>query len=310
MVRRITTVGGGTGQYTLLRGLKNYNIELCAIVSMVDNGGNSGKLRDEFGVLPPGDLRRCLIALSRQSKILRKLFEYRLGEDCIGNMIIAALQEIVGKENYVQEAAKFLNVSGIVLPITIDEATLYAETDKKRVLRGQIEVSYNIKKGERIKRVWLKPGASIFSEAVEVLNRSDLIVICPGDLYGSILPNFLVKGAKEAILNSKAKIVYVCNLVTKQGTYQFKASDFIKEIEKYLPRKIDYLILNKQKPTQKIVDKYKGEEAAFVEPDIEKLENLERKIIKENLLLEVESDGKIIARHNPLKTAEIITKLI
>ena len=304
--KKITTIGGGTGQYMLLRGLKKYDIELTAVVSMVDDGGSSGKLRDEFGVLPPGDLRRCLVALSRESKVLRKLFEYRLGEDCVGNIIIASLEEIVGKENYIQEAARILNTFGQVLPITVNPAVLYAQTDNNRQLNGQLEVSYNVVKEERIKRIWLEPQALIFPQTAQAIKDSDLIVISPGDLYGSILPNFLVKGVREAIHNSKAQIVYVCNLVTKQGTYNFKASDFIGEIEKYLERKIDYIILNSKEPTKRVVDKYKGEESLFVETDVE---NLGKKIIKDNLLVEFESNGKIIARHNPALTAKLIMEL-
>ncbi len=306
MRKKIATIGGGTGQYTLLRGLKKYDIDLFAIVSMVDDGGSTGKLRDEFGVLPPGDLRRCLIALSRESGVLRELFEYRFKKDCVGNMIIAALQDLVGKENYVQETAKILNTYGIVLPITTQEANLYGKTDKDRQLRGQVEVSYNVKRDERVESIWLKPDVFVFREAATALRSSDLIVICPGDLYGSILPNFLIKGVNEAIQDSKAKVVYVCNLVNKQGTYGFKASDFVKEIEKYLGKKIDHIILNKQRPTQNIVDKYRGEDSAFIEPDID---DLEKRVIKDNLLVEHELNGKIIARHDPDKTTSLVLGL-
>ncbi len=307
MSKKITTVGGGTGQYTLLRGLKKYNVSLSAIVSMIDDGGSTGKLRDEFGVLPPGDLRRCLVALSQESKELRELFEYRLGEDCVGNMIIAGLQEIVGKENYIQQASKILNTSGTVLPITTNETNIFGKTEKGKKLKGQTEVSYNISKNEKIEKLWLEPKASLFGEAKKAFKESDLVIICPGDLYGSIIPNFLVEGSPETIQNSKAKIVYVCNLVTKQGTYKFSASDFVKEIEKYLGRKIDYVVLNKKRPTQKIVDKYKGEDSFFVVPDVN---NLKREFIEGDLLIEHKINGKIIARHNPTKTAELIISLL
>ncbi len=306
MLRTITTIGGGTGQYTLLRGLKNYDINLTAIVSMMDDGGSTGKLRDEFGVLPPGDLRRCLVALSRESKSLRELFEYRFGKDCVGNMILAALQEIVGKERYVQEAARILNTSGTVFPITTDETNIFGKTNKGKELKGQLEVSYNIDEDEVIEKIWLDPEAFISEKAAGALRKSDLIVICPGDLFGSIIPNFLVKGFKKALKNSEARIVYVCNLVTKQGSYEFGASDFVKKIEKYINRKIDILVLNKKKPTQKIVDKYKGENSYFVTPDLDKINT---DIIKGDLLLEHKSNGKIIARHDPDKTAKLIMKL-
>jgi len=307
MSKKITTIGGGTGQYTLLRGLKNYDTDLTSIVSMMDDGGSSGKLRDEFGVLPPGDLRRCLVALSREFGVLRELFEYRFGKDCVGNMIIAALQDIVGKENYVKETSKILDTAGLVLPITVNETNIYAETNKGNKLKGQLEVSYKLDKDEKIKEMWLDPNAYVYKEAAGNIRNSDMIVICPGDLYGSILPNFLVEGVKQAIKKSEAKLVYVCNLVTKQGTYGFSADDFIKEIEKYIEKEIGYIVVNKKRPTERIVDKYKGEGSYFVEPSTKKTG---KEIIEADLLSEHKINGRIIARHNPTETAKIIMKLI
>ena len=308
MKKRITTIGGGTGQFIVLKALRDLNIHLTSVVSMVDNGGSTGKLRDEFGFLPPGDLRRCLVSLSRESEVLRKLFEYRFNDDCLGNMIIASLQDIVGKENYVQEASKILSTKGIVLPITIKETNVYGKTNKGRELKKQTNVSYDIGEKERIEKLWLKPKCAIFKKAEDALKKSDIVIICPGDLYGSIIPNFLVSGVNEAIQKSKAKIVYICNLVTKQGTYGFKAGDFVSEIEKYLGGgKIDIVVLNKKKPSQKTVDKYKGENSFFVEPDII---DSQKKVIKENLLLEHKANKRIIARHNPEKIKKIIQRII
>lgn len=319
--KKITTIGGGTGQYTLLRGLKNYDIDLTAIVSMVDDGGKSTKrLIVEFGILPPGDLRNCLVALADESKLrdLKELFEYRfpngnktengLGGHSLGNLILTALTQQHGDiGNAIKIAGQILNISGRVLPVSLTKTNLMGQTSKGRMLRGQTEVSYNIQKDETIKKLWLEPESLVFKETAEALRNSDLIVICPGEFYGSILPNFLIKGVDEAIKESKAKIAYVCNLVTKQGTYDFKASDFIKEIERYLGnKKIDNIVLNTKKPTQKIVDKYKGEDSNFVEPDIDDL----KKVIKGELLIEYESNGKIIARHDHEETAKLIMELI
>ncbi len=308
MKKRITTVGGGTGQFTLLRGLRDSELFLTSIVSMVDNGGSTGKLRDEFGVLPPGDLRRCLVALSKDSKVLRELFEHRFKEDCVGNIIIAALQEIVGKENYIQETSKLLSTVGDVLPITIKDTNVFGKTNKGRLLKGQVDVSYDIRGKERMKDLWLDPPSSVFKKAKEAIGRSDAVVICPGDLYGSIIPNFLVRGVNQAIKKSNAKLIYVCNLVTKQGTYGFKAQDFIDEIEKYLGgNKIDIVIMNKKKPSKNVVDKYKGENSSFVEPVVLDSKKI---VIKENLLLEHKINGRTIARHNPRKIAQIIKEVI
>ncbi len=306
-MKKVVTIGGGTGHYTLLRGLKNYDIDIYAIVSMVDSGGSTGKLRDEFGYLPPGDLRQCLVALSEAPELLRKIFNFRIGKDSVGNYIIAAAEASVGKDKYVQELGKILRIKGKVIPITIDNTHLYATTSRGRKLKKEEEVSYGVKKGEKIVKIWLEPQAYIFRDAAEAIRKADLIVICPGELYGSIIPNFLVKGMEDALNESKARLVYVCNLVTKQGTYGFKAKDFVTEIEKYAKRKIDIVILNTKKPTQRVVDKYKGEESYFVEPDIG---NLERKVIKEELLTEWPSDGKILARHDPEKTARLIMDIL
>ncbi len=307
MKNKIVTIGGGTGQYTLLRGLRNYDVNITALVSMMDDGGDTGRLRDEFGVLPPGDLRRCLIALSNESSILRELFEYRFGNDCVGNRIIGGLQNIVGKEEYIEEISKILRIEGKVLPITLDETDIYAKTDTGKKLEGQTKVSYNINKEERIREIWLDPQAFIFKKAAESIRNSNLILICPGDIYGSIIPNFLIKGMNNSIKETNAKLVYVCNLVTKQGTYKFKASDFVEEIEKYSDRKMDFIVCNITKPTKKIVDKYKGEDSFFVEPNISEVG---RKVIKKDLLIEYESNGKIIARHDGEKIARCIMELI
>ncbi len=303
-MKKIVTIGGGTGQFMLLSGLRKKDVDLTALVSMVDDGGSTGELRDEFGVLPAGDLRRCLTALSKDSGVLRELFEYRFENDCVGNRIIAAVENIVGKENYVQELGRILNIDGKVLPITIDNTHVYAETNKGKKLNGQLEVSYNLENNEKIEKIWLEPRAYIFKDAAEEIRKADLIVICPGDLYGSILPNFLVKGMKQVLKKTNAKIIYVCNLVTKQGTHNFKASDFKKEIEKYV--KVDKVICNIKKPTKKVVDKYKKEDSYFVQPDL-------KDAMKKDLLDEYQSGktkGKVIARHNPEKTSRAIMSLI
>lgn len=312
-MKKVLTIGGGTGHYTLLRGLKNYDIDLSSIVSIVDNGGSSGKLRTEFGILPPGDIRNCLIALADEAKLkdLRDLFDYRFekGEGLeghsMGNLILTALTEQhgdIGKA--VKIAEEILGIKGRVLPVSLDEADLKANTKSGELLQGQIEVSYPEKQA-RIEKLWLEPKANVYKEAAEEIREADLIIICPGDLYGSILPNFLVKGVNEAIKDSDAKIIYICNLVTKQGTYGFKASDFKKEIEKYMDNNIDYMVCNTKNLTKNVVDKYKQEDSYFVKPDLQG-EN----IIKQELLEEHESDEKIIARHKPEKTAKLIMDIL
>jgi len=313
-MKKVVTIGGGTGQYTLLRGLKNYDINLSAIVSMIDNGGNTGQLRVEFGILPPGDLRNCLLALSDEAglKDIMTLFQYRfpktngnLSDYSLGNMILTALTNIEGDiAKGIKACSRILNVKGEIFPVSLDNSHLYAETASGKGLFGQINVSYPDAQ-EKINKLWIEPEAFIYSDSARAIREADMIVLCPGDLYGSLIPNFLVKGFKEAISESKAKIVYVCNLVTKQGTYGFNASDFLIEIQKYLNKKVDYVICNTKKPTQNIVDKYKEENSYFVEPDIDG-----NNIIKADLLSELEINNKMTARHDSEKIARLIMGLL
>lgn len=310
-MKKIVTIGGGTGQYVLLQGLKNYDVELTAIVNVVDSGGSSGELRMSFGVLPPGDIRNCLIALADESRVkeLADLFAYRFNSDKLnhnlGNLILAALCDRYGNMGQATKiAGKILNIKGRVLPVSINRAHVFAETEEGKILEGEDRVTCP-EKNDKIKRIWLNPNLFVYRDTVEAIKEADLIVVCAGEIYGSIIPNLLVKGIREAIKNSRAKLVYVCNLVTKQGSYGFKASDFVNEIRKYLNRKFDYIICNTKKPTQKVVDKYLMEESFFVEPDL----NGEN-IIKEELLTEYESGEKIVARHDAYKTTKIIMDLL
>lgn len=309
-MKKIVTIGGGTGHFTLLKGLKNYDLSITSLVSMVDDGGSTGKLRDEYGILPAGDVRRCLLALSddEKAKVLRQLFEVRfdkLDNHNFGNLFILGLEKVMGSYPLaLKEAEQILGVKGKVLPITLDKTHIFGRTTSGKELKGEIEVSYNLDKDEKIESLWLFPEAFAYGDAIAAIKEASAIIICPGDLYGSIIPSFLVKGVREALQESKAKLIYVCNLVTKQGNYGFMASDFVKEIEKYMGRKIDFIILNTTKPTQNVVDKYKQENSYFVEPDLQG-----NNIIKDALLLEHNSDGKILARHDLEKTARLIMSL-
>lgn len=310
-MKKIVTIGGGTGQYVLLQGLKNYGVELTAVVNVIDSGGSSGELRMSFGVLPPGDIRNCLIALADESRVkeLADLFAYRFDSDKLnhnlGNLILTALCDKYGNMGQATKVAgKILNINGKVLPVSIDQAHLFAETEDGKILEGEDNVTFP-DKSDRIKRVWLKPDLFVYKDVAEAIHDADLIVICAGEIHGSIISNLLVKGVREAIKNSEGKLVHVCNLVTKQGSYGFKASDFVDEIGKYLDRKFDYIVCNTKKPTQKVVDKYIMEESFFVEPDLDG-----GNIIKMDLLVEDESEGKIVARHDAHKTAKIIMDLL
>ncbi|MBU0957274.1 MAG: YvcK family protein [Nanoarchaeota archaeon] len=308
--KKVVTIGGGTGTFQLLKGLKNYNIDLTAVVNMADDGGSSGKLRDEMGVLPPGDIRRALVALSDDAKMLRELFEYRFennnGDHSLGNLILAALEKITGDHGKaIKQASEILNLKGKVLPVTIQETNIFAELENGRVLQGQTEVSYS-KTDAKIKRVFLDPLVNIYEETEKAILDADVIVICPGDLYGSLIPNLLVNGMKEAIQNSNAKIVYVCNIVGKNKTENFKASDFVREIERYLDKKIDSVVLNTKKPTEKLLNDYRMENSSFVEADLDD----SYEIVKGEFSNEVWSEIKTILRHDSEEISRVLMGMI
>ncbi|MBI5244796.1 MAG: YvcK family protein [Elusimicrobia bacterium] len=318
-MKKLVTIGGGTGHYSLLRGLKNRDLDLAAVVSVADDGGSTGELRTDFGILAPGDLRNCLVALSDETEIedIARLFEYRfpqrsrrLGDHNVGNIILAALTHLCGNmANAVQVASKILKTKGKVLPVSLDASHLYARTESGKLLKGQLQVSYPAR-GERIAQVWLKPAANAYRDSVSAIREADLIVICPGDLYGSVIPNFLTKGIREAIGAGRGRLAYVCNLVTKQGTYGFSASDFVREIVRYCGRKPDFVVYNTKRPTRTVVDKYRKEASSFVAPDAARLKSLAGKAVPGALLVEHDSGDKRIVRHDSEKTARLIMELL
>ncbi len=311
-MQKIVTIGGGTGHFQVLRGLKNYECLITAVVSVADDGAqggtSSGRLRDEYGVLPPGDARQCLIALAdeHEGKVLRELFKFRFNDDHnLGNLIITALTKIMGSDvQGLKEAAKLLKIAGNVIPVSTDNVLLCAETMEGQTIKTQWTVSYP-GEGIHIKRIFFNQDAFLFKEAAEALNNADKIVICPGDLYGSILPNFLVKGIKEALQKSNAIKIYVCNLVTKQGNENFKASDFVREVESYSGIKLDKIILNTDKPSQAVLDKYFSEKSRIVEDDLSN----DSRVVRGDFAAAYPSEPKTILRHVPEKIARAIISL-
>jgi uncharacterized cofD-like protein len=302
-MQKIVTIGGGTGQFQILRGLKNYECEITAVVNISDDGGSSGKLIDEYGILPPGDIRQCLIALSEDKSILlRNLFNYRLKDGHnLGNLIMTALSDIYGGDIAgIKKCEELLEIFGNVFPVSADKVKLFAETDNGEILEGQTAVSYPSSK-TKIKKIYYFPEPFLYKEVADAIKEADKIIICPGDLYGSILPNFLVRGLNEAIKNSNAKKICVCNLFTKQGNNHFKASDFVKEIERYSGIKMDKIILNNKIPSAEVLKKYLAEDSIFVEDDLN-----DERVIREDLVKEYPFEKKTIFRHVPEKVARVI----
>lgn len=273
MQKNIVTIGGGTGTYVVLSALKNFDFNLSAIVSMCDDGGSTGKLRDDYGVLPPGDIRRSLIALSAASKTLRRLFDFRfkggqLEGHNLGNLFLTALEKNEGSfYKAVLTASQILNVRGRVMPVTLDDVRLHAELENGKVISGETNIDipkHNPKL--KIKKVFIRPSARANSDALKALREADLIVIGPGDLYTSVIPNFLVNGVAKAIRRSRARKIYVCNLMTKNGeTNNYSVTDFLSAVEQYLGKDlIDCVLVNSKKPGQVRLKRYADEGGQFV----------------------------------------------
>jgi|SRR3989344_651945 len=308
--KRVVVIGGGTGVFAVLSGLRSHSLNLTAIVSMADDGGSSGVLRDEFGILPPGDVRRALVALSTESGILRELFNYRfengrLAGHSFGNIFLSALAKIKGDfASAVIEASRVLNIRGQVLPVTLDDVRLNAVLKGGEIIKGEANIDIpKTKIRAKIEKVWLSPEAKINVGAKEAILQADIIIIGPGDLYTSLIPNLLVLGVPEAIKKSKAKKVYVCNLMTKFGeTDGFKAEDFTQEIEKYLGKNVlNYAVFNSRKPALNILAKYRREKSEFIAPP---------KPNAKYILADLLDEGPFI-RHNPRqKLAKVLISLL
>jgi len=267
-MKKIVTIGGGTGSFTLLSGLKKYPIDLSAIVSMADDGGSTGVLRDELGVLPPGDVRQCLVALSDSSQMLRTLMNYRFEEGGLsghsfGNLFLSALEKMTGSfSEGVEEAAKILNVKGEVIPVTHIDTKLFLQLKNGKLLVGENEINHNFEIQQcGIQKIYLSPKAKANPKAIEKIRSADLIVMGPGNHYCSILPNLLVSGIAEALRTSKAKVVYNCNLVNKKGqTDGFSLDDYVDAIEQYIGKgRVDFVTYNIGKPSKMLLKKYAQE---------------------------------------------------
>lgn len=279
--RRIVGIGGGTGLATLLRGLKTHTTNLTALVTVADSGGSSGRLRTELGVLPPGDVRRCLVALADTEPLMERLFQYRFdqGGDLsghnFGNLFIAALTAITGDfEAAVKESSKVLAVQGQVLPATLENVALRAELADGRLVAGEHEIT---EARGIIRRVWLAPSQpEPLPEALAAIEAAEIIVLGPGSLYTSIIPNLLVGGVADAIRRSPALKVYVCNVMTQPGeTDGYTVSAHVQAILGHAGRGlIDYVLVNTLPVPPHLMAKYQEQGAAPVAFDAGRLTEL------------------------------------
>lgn len=294
-MKNIVTIGGGTGSFTLLNGLKNYNVDISAIVTMADDGGSTGILRDELGVLPPGDVRQCLVALSESSDTLRRLMNYRFEKGGLkghnfGNLLLSTLEMTEGSFfDGLQVASKILNIKGKVVPVSESKMHLAIELKNNQVMNGEsnLDDSEEIRK-IGVKKVYLSPRVKTSKLAIETIHSADLIVIGPGDHYGSIVPNLITDGISSAIEKSKAKLVYVCNLTNKKGqTDDFDQDDYVRSINSYFGRDVvDYCLVPTGTAPKELVERYErkeGEGSVIDFKDIKK-KNRSYKIIKAKIL--------------------------
>jgi uncharacterized cofD-like protein len=291
--KKIVTIGGGTGSFTLLTGLKKYPVDISAIVSMADDGGSTGVLRDELGVLPPGDVRQCLVALSDSSETLRELMNYRFEEGGLkghsfGNLFLSALEKTSGGFALgVEEAIKILNVKGEVIPVTDQDTNLFMELKNGKILKGEEQINHDHQIEEiGVKKNFLKPTADANKKAIKRILEADLIIIGPGNHYCSIIPNLLVKGIPEAINKSKAKVVYNCNLVNKNGhTEKFELDDYVDSINKYIGKnRIDFVTFNSKKPSDKLIERYQNQKELLISFNPEKAIKRSYRVLRADIL--------------------------
>ncbi len=321
-MNKVVVIGGGSGAYTVLSGLKSLpQIKLTAIVSIADSGGSSGQLRDEFGILPPGDIRQAILALADPPidyLVLRQLFNFRfsngrgLDGHSFGNLMFTALKEILGSEiKAIGALSRMLRLKGKVLPISLEKTHLCARLEDGTIIRGESNIDIRLIKPElKILDIFLDPSAKIYHRAKRAILKANWLILGPGDLYTSILPNLIVKGTNQALAKSKAKIIYICNLMTKYGeTTGFRAQDFVNEIINYLgpaKKNLGYILINSDtKIPNEIASRYQKERSFPVKIDPQKKFPPKTKIIKTSLA----AAGQLW-RHDPEKLKKTMAKII
>lgn len=318
---KLVCFGGGNAlPKVVLAPLRDeYNIEITSVTSMVDDGGSTGALRKELDVLPPGDIRRHILALSKAEEWKKKLWKFRFANDIVfpdghkghsfANIFIAGLEHVLGDfEKALEIVHEFMHVHGKCLPATLEKVKLYAELENGQILKGESEIDVpknNRNPKLRIKKLWLEPEAKAYSKVIEAIGQADFIIIGPGDLYSSILPCFLPTGIKKALEKSDAKKIFIVPAMTKLGeTYGYALEDFVAEVEKYAC-KLDFVVFNTTIPEEERVEAYRKEELLFNELVLPKNKNLsEEKFIGRDLLLE-----KGVIEYDPEKVKKTLLEI-
>lgn len=309
---KIVAVGGGHGLSHLLLGLKEYTANITAIVTVADSGGSSGRLREEFNIVAPGDIRNCLVALADAPALMGELFQFRFSKDSqlqghnFGNLFLTAMVQLTGDfEKAVKESAQVLAIRGSVIPSTVSNVHLVGEYEDGSFVEGEAKIP---SKGVKIKRVHLSPENALpTQDALDAINEADVIILGPGSIYTSVIPNLLIKGLDQAIAASAAFKIYICNVMTQQGESDgFKASDHVKAIVNHSNRDvINACLINDADVPLDAQGRYKMEDSFPVAPDIEEIRRMGYTVVATDLL----SVGDYV-RHDSTKLTRALIKLI
>ncbi len=305
---RIAALGGGTGLSSLLRGLKLAPVELTAIVTVADDGGSSGRLRRELGILPPGDIRNCLVALADDESLMGKLFQHRFADGDLsghpfGNLFLAALAEVTGDFDIaIQECSRVLKIRGAVIPSTLHQVRLWAERVDGTVVCGETNIAAGF---AACQRVWFDPAPEAYPPAVTALRQADVIVLGPGSLFTSVLAHLAVPEIAEAVRESRGLRVYVCNVMTQPGeTDGFCAGDHIARVLEAIPGGVDVVILHEGAFDPAAIEAYASMGQVPVEIDRDRLQGLGVRVVTAPL-----ADAGGVVRHSPQALARVLLSL-
>ena len=317
-MKRVVVIGGGTGNFVILKGLKKFPVHLSAIVSMADSGGSTGILRDELGVLPPGDVRQCLVALSNSTHLMRSLMNYRfenggLGGHSFGNLLLSALEKVTGSfEKAVEEAGKILFIKGKVIPVTTNQVHLKMVLKNRKILQGEGEIYLSEEIDQGYESIFLEPYPKVNPRVLEAIKVADLIVIGPGGLFTSIIPNLLVEGVSRAIREADAKKVYIVNLMNRIGqTNGFGVRNYLEALIEFLGEDvIDNILVNSAKPSKSLIESY------AIEGDLVQNDLNDPRVIEADLLGTLGEVSKqdlmkrSLIRHDSKKLARELMKIV
>lgn len=300
---KVVAIGGGTGLSTLLRGIKDYSANITAIVTVADDGGSSGRIRREMGMLPPGDIRNCIASLADEEKLLTELFQYRftagegLNGHSFGNLFLTALNDITGSlEGAIDASAKVLAVKGKVLPSTLSDVTLWAKFDDGKIVEGESNIPEV--RGKIVELGCHPPNPPATPAVIKAIEQAQYIILGPGSLYTSIIPNLLIPEIRAAMVKSSAPKIYVCNIMTQKGeTDGYTVSDHIRAIDKVCGGKIfDAVLVQGRSPSEDVLRKYAQKDCHPVYLDREEVIKLGRRIVQGNVMSQNSEDGYV--RHN------------